>query len=565
MIPQTGKQILATLTLLWLMVFSASVHAELRVTVDRTEITDADQIKLTIRLDNATTSSNPDFRALERDFEIVQRSGPNQSSRISIVNGRQTSEVFVTWELRLRPKRLGVLTIPAFRFGSDTSSPIQIRVSQQSAEMKRKMSQLVFFETSVDTNETYVQGQILYTIKLYYVENISGDFPAPPAVQDVLVEIIESEKRYDAITNGRRYYVLEKKYGLYPQKSGAFTIPAQTFSGFRVGPGFFSTREPVLSRSESHTVEVKPKPASFPGDHWLPATELNLDANWLSGAPNFVVGEPVNRSIEIQAKGVASSLLPELNVPEVPGVKTYQDPPVEEQNVNAEGISAKQTVVVGIVPTKSGTIELPEIKIPWWNTRTDQLELAVIPAETFTVAPSPQSSVVVPQRGATGATVPAAQGDNPVSSADPFWRNIALGLLAAWIATLFIWLFTWLSSRRTPETKNIPTEPSLDEKAALKDLTQACTANDGQAVQSHLVTWGRFRYPGIRSIQELAQRSGDEALRSAIRELESKLYAPNANGKWLGNNLLKAINNVGADQSGSRATNPLPALNPTAG
>ena len=561
MIPQTGKNVFLILAASLLALFWIPANAELRVSVDRTEISDADQVKLTIRLENATTTTNPDFSVLERDFEIMQRSGPNQSSRISIINGRQTSEVFVTWELRLRPKRLGVLNIPSFQFGSDTSSPIQVRVSQQSEEMKRRMSQLVFFETSVDTNETYVQGQILYTVKLYYVENISGDFPAPPALQDVVVETIESEKRYDSITNGRRYYVLEKRYGIYPQKSGEITIPALTFLGFRVGPGFFSTREPVLSRSESHTIDVKPRPSSFTGDHWLPATELSLNATWLNGTPNFVVGEPVNRSIEIQAKGVSSSLLPELEVPQVPGVKTYQDPAVEEQSVNADGISAKQTVVVGIVPTEPGTIELPKIQIPWWNTRTDRLEVAVIPAETFNVAPSPQSNIVVPQSNVE-STTGAVPVTNITTVADPFWRYVAFALFAAWMATLLLWSITWVSGRKPAVEEPSSAEADINEKAALKLLTQACTANDGRAVQSHLVTWGKFRYPGIRSIQELAHRSGDATLRAAVDELEASLYSPNARGEWLGNNLLNAVNGIGKIPQDKHPKGSLPSLNP---
>ena len=534
--------------------------AELRVTVDQTEITDADLLKLTIRVDNTTSSTNPDFQALEQDFEIMQRSGPNQSSRISIINGRQTSEVYVTWEFRLRPKRLGTLTIPSFRLGSDSSRPIQIRVNQQSEAMKRKMSQLVFFETSVDTNETYVQGQILYSVKLYYVENISGDFPAAPALQDVVVETIENERRFDAITNGRRYYVLEKRYGIYPQKSGTITIPPQTFSGYRVGPGFFSTREPVLSRSESHTITVKPKPAEFRGEHWLPATDLTLTANWVNGAPEFIVGEPINRSIEIEAKGVASSLLPSLEIEMVPGVKTYQDPPVEEQSVSADGINAKQTVVVGIVPTQPGTLVLPEIKIPWWNTQTDQLDIAIIPEETFIVAPSPNSVIATPQ------VLP--QNDQPSSLVSqpnaaqeaPFWRFTTYGLLGCWILTLLIWFL--LAKRSEPQNETPEASPDLDEAAALSELTKACRNNDGTAVLSTLIQWGSLRFGKLHSAGELAVVSNSSALQRAITELEQALYAEGPQRGWQGSELLAAIQEITKSKTNRAAKTSLAALNP---
>ncbi|HIL94282.1 MAG TPA: hypothetical protein EYG51_00005, partial [Pseudomonadales bacterium] len=235
---QTGNFLRACLFVVTSIAFTSitsSAFAQLSVTVDRTQITEADLVRLNIRVDNVTTSSNPDFGALERDFEILAALGPNQNSRISIVNGRQTSEVHTTWELRLRARRLGQLIIPAFKIGDQSSQPIRIEVVKQSAAMKQKMDQLVFFDTSVDHTNIYVQGQIIYTIRLFYIENISGDFPAPPELGDAVIETIESERRYDTITNGRRYYVLEKRYAIYPQRSGELVIPRQAFSGSRVG------------------------------------------------------------------------------------------------------------------------------------------------------------------------------------------------------------------------------------------------------------------------------------------------------------------------------------------
>ena len=50
-----------------------------------------------------------------------------------------------------------------------------------------------------------------------------------------------------------------------------------------------------------------------------------------------------------------------------------------------KGITARQVTVVGIVPTRAGTLTLPEISIPWWNTQTDREEVAIIPAMTYEV------------------------------------------------------------------------------------------------------------------------------------------------------------------------------------
>lgn len=556
MMLRTGRLLILVTTLMC----STVALASLSVTVDRTEISDAGLLKLTLLVRNSTTATNPDFRALEQDFEIVQRAGPNQSSKISIINGRQSSEVTVSWELRLRPKRLGTLTIPAFRMGSDISRPINIEVSRQTAAMKQKMSQLVFFDTSVDTTETYVQGQIIYTIKLYYVENISGDFPPMPAVPDAVVETIEGERRYDAITNGRRYYVLEKRYGIYPQKSGLLTIPGQTFSGFRVGPGFFSTREPVLTRSDSHPITVKAKPAGFIGDHWLPATNVSIEESWVGGTPEFVVGEPVNRSLVISASGVAASLLPPLNDTPIDGAKTYQDPAAEEQSLTADGINSTQTIVVGIVPTRAGSLDLPAIEIPWWNTKTDQLEVARIPAQSFKVKASPKNQQVTPVSQPVVAEAPVV-GSPRTAIIDTYWQYLAIGMFALWLITVALWFFQ--ARRVTPapvEAKRSP-EPNLAE--TLKALKAACKGRDAKLAQALTIQWGNLKYSNIHSLQALTGVVGDVELQGAINELEACLYSPDATGSWNGQILWKAIQVVEQRKEQKKKSNRLtPALNP---
>lgn len=538
-----------------LLLCSQTVWASLSVTVDRTEISDADLLKLTVRVENTTTASTPDFRAIERDFEIIQRSGPNQSSRISIVNGRQTSEVYVSWELRLRPKRLGTLTIPAFRIGNDVSQPIPIKVARQSEAMKRKMSQLVFFDTSIDVDETYVQGQILYTIKLYYVENISGDFPAAPSVEDAVIEVIEDERRYDAITNGRRYYVLEKRYGIYPQKSGELTIPAQTFSGFRVGPGFFSTREPVLTRSKSHTVQVKPKPPEFQGEHWLPASDVELEQNWVGGNPQFVVGEPINREITLRATGVATSLLPPLPDQPIAGAKTYQDPPVEEQTRTAEGVSATHTVVIGIVPTAAGELTIPALEVPWWNTTTDSMQIAQLPAQTFNVEPSPQSAALPLQVQST----PVAPTAEVVSvPQDPRWQYAAMVFAALWIATLIAWRL-----QRSRQVKPDVVEKIEKQFDTLKALKAACKDNSAGRAQQLLLRWARETLAPVDSLQELSMVVDEPALFKEIQKLEDQLYSASATGQWDGSPLWKAVSQIKPKPASTTTGRLTSSINPT--
>ena len=535
------------LSVFWMLAFMASFcHAQLSVTVDRNQITEAEILRLTIIINNPVQSFNPDFSSVETDFNILSMSGPNRKSSITYINGRNTSVSSVSWELRLHAKRPGRLLIPSFKIGDMVSQPINISVTRQSVNQQRVTQRFVFFETTVDRSETYVQAQIIYTVRLFYVDNISGDFPGPPDVGNSIIEAIENEHRYNTIKYGRGYNVLEKSYAIYPQKSGELTIPREAFSGSKVGRGFFSTREPIMTLSRPHTIKVKPKPVAFTGGQWLPARELLIAESWSEQPPVFKVGEPVNRTLTIIADGLAASLLPPFENIEIAGTKTYRDPPTEEQQTSPNGIVSIRTTIVGIVPTRPGSITIPEIKIPWWNTQTDSLELAVIPESTYTVEGSatdpasisqPLFLPSIPGSGSDKVTIPSSGSTQPA-----FWMIVSGCLALAWLMTLMLWLRQYhLGSRAPSPADGVQLAHVRDTADLYRRLVSACQKNQPSATQNLLFLWGKAKFPSIDSTRELAGELDSEQLEAEINQLETCLYSPEPDTAWNGKTLLKLL------------------------
>ena len=122
---------------------------------------------------------------------------------------KEKSKIEITYKPRV--------TYEHFPFEKRKRPPIEDSQTTQTNSQIQRMRELVFFETSVDKNSVFVQEQILYSVKLFYSESIRGDFPTPPSLQNTIVENVEEEKRYESIINRKRYYVLEKKYALFPQ------------------------------------------------------------------------------------------------------------------------------------------------------------------------------------------------------------------------------------------------------------------------------------------------------------------------------------------------------------
>ena len=552
---------------------AASSHASVTAKVDRTILNELDTLTLTLRAANDAADLTPDFSPLNANFQILSNQNNRQSS-YSFVNGQMNASVFTEHVLTLKPKRQGNLILPAIRVGQFRSNPINIRVQQQSASQRAQMNRLVFFETSVDTSETWVQGQIIYTVKLLYTDGIGGNFPAPPVLDNTVVEALVNERRYEAVAQGRRYYVLEKRYAIFPQRSGTLTIPGETFVGVinnRRGNRNFSNRQQrVNATANPHVIQVKRIPPGFSGDHWIPAKSLTLKENWSIQPLVFRVGEPVNRQLTLSAVGVPESVLPPLNDMKAADAKIYADPPTTTQRPGNDGITAIQATTLGIVPTSEGEMTLPEIRIPWWNTRLDREEVAVIPASTWQVLPATGAAAVAPS-----VTLPITDIDQmaePDQVTNPIWIYIAALLGLLWLASTWQWLALRRELRglqRQKEEKYTAPLEDPDESRLFRSLMKACLQRQAAEAHRQLFLWGKARFPKINAVKDLAD--SNSPLAEAVAELEAWLFAEKsdkeARGDWDGSSLSAAATNlrqqpVEPDKLGKSGGDLAQALNP---
>ncbi|MFT6753960.1 MAG: hypothetical protein ACJA2O_004156 [Candidatus Azotimanducaceae bacterium] len=540
--------------LIFCLAASSVAIAKLVVTVDRTQLSDADVLKLVIKIENETVTGQPDLGVLSKDFEVLRVNGPNSERRMSITNGQRVNLSSTTWELLLRPRRLGTINIPGFAYGTEQSNPIVITVVPQTEEMKRRMDQYVLLETSVSSDEVYVQGQILYTVKLLYVENISGNFPAPPVFENAIVETLEDERRYDTVDNGRRFYVLEKRYAIFPQRSGGFTIPRQSFTGVRSGNGFFSNREQVGTSSSSHEINVKPKPEVFAGGDWLPAKSLQLFESWDSEQPSFTIGEPINRTLTLKVTGLAVTLIPPISGIEIEGAKTYQDPPLETQEITNSGISSTKVMTIGIVPTQPGTMVIPEIRLPWWNTDTNKMEVAIVPEGRYEVSGLVQNNVQQSQQTQLlQVNQEHIANAKESASSSPFWKMVAALMSVLWLGTLLLW---WHKPRVAKKQDEPAQAPQTNQSALFKELLRKCRNNESEHILNSLFIWGKTKYPKIESTSHLLKIVNNSNFSEEIKHLERSLYSETTSTSWEGSNLVKLlveVDNIQLQQTKSAA------------
>ena len=534
--------------------------AEFTANVDRNEITENDTFSLFLRFDEQVALGQPDLSALQKDFRILHQQRSNQ---FQSVNGKSIS--FTEWKLTLTPTRTGTgtnaLTIPAIAFKGEKSQPIRMEVTEISASVKEQRQQEFFFDINVDNNiennVSYVQAQILYTEKLYYAINHENASLTELNVTDARIVQIGEVRQYNTSINGQRMGVYERRYAIFPEESGELIIPGQQFSANVINPNDrWSRGRPVSIVSEPIKIQVKPAPASYPNSAWLPSTQVTITDQWSSSSNEWQVGEPITRNININALGLSGIQIPDTELEQVDGLKYYPDRSKHEDQMTNMGLSGNYQQSIAIVPTKSGPITLPEVRIPWWNLQTDTLEYTILPEQIITVASAtiptviqsnkvaaaenPASSTALANHSSNHASNDASNLDSHLSTnpnpnpnsnrAVPsndliqqsgYWVLATLILLFSNIVTGF---FLWKKYKSNSLPKVDIT--AGNSQSALRELKKACKNNNTLDMRECLKQWSQIEYKTSR-LDELKSELNNADFNDALDKLDRHLYNNN--------------------------------------
>jgi hypothetical protein len=560
----------------WMVACLAAVssHADtpsVRAWLDRDTMHLGETVTLNVE-SQGDAGGQPDFSALSQDFNLL---GTQSSQQVSIVNGSSSAKT--VWAVGLEPKHAGKITIPAIALGAARTSPIELTVLAQPAGAQGKPGDDVFLEVSAEPLAPYVQQQVRYTVKLYYSFGLTDGNLSEPAADGVVVQRLGQDKNYLSTIGDRRYHVTERHYALTPEKSGTVDLPALVFRGNALDAadptGFFSRPRTVGARSDAIELEVKPKPASWGADPWLPAQSMLLKDD--HELPTEIhVGDPVTRTIRLQAQGLGFEQLPELDLAAPDGAEIYPDKADTRTRDDGTWLYGERVRKFAFVPTRPGTLTIPGLRVRWWDTAHDRAETAELPAHTLTVLPAaggkgagtatsiaPTSETPASVPGVPVATAPASASGATNISPLRLWQALAALGFALWLVTLALW---WRSRRNAPA---YPVEAATHAGAAgvsshRAAFLRACALGELAGAERALVAWARSERPDVRNLGELAGRLDDAAQRDALAALQKARYAGES-PQGVGGQLERAFRGGLAwrkPETKSRAASPLPEL-----
>ncbi|MFV8816460.1 BatD family protein [Haliea sp. E17] len=557
MMRNTGKPIrrLALLLALPLLLLAAATRAEVSASVDRSDVALGDTLVLTLSASaDDENLQGVDTSHLSADFEVLSR---NLRSSMTLINGQQTHKRELTMEIA--PRRAGQLVIPPFAIGSSRTRAIPVSVSDR--PQVDPGDEVVLFSAAVDSDEVYVQGQVLLTLSIQQSVNLERAGVSELDLPNAFVVPLE-QKSYQRRMHGRLWLVQEVRYAIFPEQSGTLEIPAQQFSAREsiaprslFNPG---SRGRVIRRdTDPIEITVQPKPLDYPASaDWLPARSLQVEEEWSQDPANLKVGESVTRTIRIRGEGLQGAQLPPTLFPQQDGLKFYPDQPKIEDREIASGLQGVRQDSVAIVPLEAGTIDLPAIEIPWWDTATNSLRKAVIPAHSLKIAAATGAATPVLPTPTAESGVAADPGAAGQASSSPglFWPLLALFCALGWALTLFLY---W--RRRTPPAADSGTPETETEgaRSAYRNLVAACTSGAAAPARNALIGWANAlsEHGRVTSLGDARLLFADDALDAALAELEASLYSRSA-GSWDGSGLKAVAERLRKQGPGGRNAAP---------
>lgn len=514
-----------------LLLGTPGAHAGLYASLDRYSIALGDTVRLTLRSDDDADPAEADLAGLREHFEILQRSS---SVSTRIVNGERSQNRELL--LDLTPLREGEVVIPPFEVDGQRSEALSVSIAPP--PKARAEDEVVTFEAEIDRDTVFVQGQLLLTLRVQQAVNLESRSITELEIDNAYVETL-GQNSFQRMIEGRPWLVHEIRYAVFPEASGELVIPGQTFSG-RMGAGrrtLFDTRPAgrlIRRQTEAIVVPVQPRPDSFPDTTWLPAADLTIEEQWSGDLDSLRIGDSVTRSVTITADGLQGAQLPPLPLAAADGLRAYPDQPDISNVTGDDGVTGIRTDSVALVAVGDGAFEVPPIEIPWWDTASNTLRIARLPARRLRVLPD------APAPGGTAS--PAAQDAAPTTAAPVpvvenvpgAWPWIAALCAAGWLATSLFW---WRSRRRARAPAQA--DPAAVRKTP-KALLQACRSDDAPAARRELLAWVRGQGHSA-SLANWLRDEGGEELNAAVSELEAALYGHAAGAPWRGAALAAAI------------------------
>jgi hypothetical protein len=384
------RHCLATACLLVTGLASAARAADIREQLSSASATVGEQITLTVTVRDADRLGNPVIPRVE-SMDIELAGGPNQSSGMSIVNGRVQQWNEFTLQFGITPKTTGRLTVPAITIRADGKD---YRTRPQTLVVTRgEAGPPLIVEVETDQREAYVEEPVRATLRVWIrtfrqdrvvldqrnmwslVDGRASDFGpfGEPAY-------VEQRVREDGRESAATYYVYEKDGVIWPDKPGSIKLgDVRVVMNYPMSLSYTIFGDLRLERSRRVSaspgpvnIRVKPIPEDDrPPDFNGAVGRYEISA---SAAPTDVsVGDPITLTLRIRGTGQLQGL----GAPLLSRIETLtRDFKVPDEPLAGRVEGSAKIFTQTIRAAHAGVKRIPPIPFSFFDPRRGRFETA---------------------------------------------------------------------------------------------------------------------------------------------------------------------------------------------
>lgn len=246
-------------------------------------------------------------------------------------------------------------------------------------------AQSCFARVSLDRRSVYVQQPFKVTITVltatWYTQPLDFDNIQIP---NAFVLPFDQTQPGMFDVRGKQYAGLTFYFIVFPYKEGSFVIPSLNIVATTPPEGSSESRK-ITIHTEAQHFTVKPIPEGMKQDSWFVAKDVSIHERWNKGLNNLKVGDIIERTVTIDARGTLPQFIPPLPKDSLSFASIYpQDQELEDRR-NEHDANGRAVQKTTFLLEKEGTFTIPPVTVSWWNPLTRKPYKRSAPAAHITV------------------------------------------------------------------------------------------------------------------------------------------------------------------------------------
>ncbi len=336
------------------------------------------------------------------NLEILSK---GTQSKYSYINGNKTSEKIDTYTVLAKDIKNFPLTVNLIG-KNEKSNTLNISVQKENIH---SISDDMSIETSINNGDTFYFGEkIIYEENFLTTVNINSiGYTKPPQFNDFSEKDISPanlkgayEQSYFRSNSGKQGIKLNIYRGiLQPNSSGEKIIKsgqmAVTQASGRRDFFFQQSTPPKYFGGNNIKINILPlptdKPVGFQNIVGTPKLEYSWNSDKVNLGQSLVLNIKISGDANLDAlEKIITSQFNDFNI--------FESFKGEDEKVENGKYYAEKSFELALIPKKSGEVNTPEIKIPYFNTQNKKYEFLIIPSKKIDVigsSSSPQATIPI--------------------------------------------------------------------------------------------------------------------------------------------------------------------------